>query len=242
MKKSKYILLLRLICSVLLLISASLVVANDETEAYKKDALSLQPLDQKAWASSAKGLKYSTKPKAKKKEKIASSSNTPTPINPPEPPAITFQQFAQGMLIFLAVLILAYVIFKAIAGDAILTGKKVRRKKKISLEDIETNLQEADVESFLQKALKEGDYRLAVRLYYLAIIKELSLNNIINWKKDKTNGHYMRELRRKKYPKLEEFRNATRIFEYVWYSDAPFDGAKFKEVRADFKNLLVAIK
>ena len=67
-------------------------------------------------------------------------------------------------------------------------------------------------------------------------------NTAITWKKDKTNGHYMNEMRRSNHPKLQEFRSVTRVFEYVWYSDTQFDGGKFEEVRTDFKSLLTALK
>lgn len=127
-------------------------------------------------------------------------------------------------------------------GDAVLVNKEVKRRKPVTLAEIETNLQEADVEGFLKQALADKDYRLAIRLYYLAIIKELSAKGVIEWKKDKTNGHYMRELRSKNHPKLKDFRAVTRIFEYVWYSNMAFDGGQFEEVRINFKDLLASIK
>lgn len=221
--------------------------ANDATKAYQAESLEVKTFDKAEWKASAQGMKFSKKPKAKKTKKKKETKNengtgTVAPTPPREPSPFTFKQFAQTVLIFLAVVILAFVVFKVVAGDAVLVNKEVKRRKPVSLAEIETNLKEADVESFLKQALVDKDYRLAIRLYYLAIIKELSAKGVIEWKKDKTNGHYMRELRNKKHPKLKDFRAVTRIFEYVWYSDMAFDGGQFEEVRINFKDLLAAIK
>lgn len=217
--------------------------ANDATDAYQKEALNTEAFDAKTWQSASDGMQYSRKPKAKKKRKRRPSSNgtPPRPIDPPNP-GISFRDFAQTVLIFLAVLVLAFVIFKAVAGDAILVNKEVTRRKPVTLSEIETNLHEADVEGFLKQSLEQEDYRLAVRLYYLAIIKELSIKGAIEWKKDKTNGHYLREMRKSKHPSFQAFKNVTRIFEYVWYSNMNFDGGQFEEVRVNFKDLLATIK
>lgn len=217
---------------------------NDATTSFKSEQLNQRAIGNNAWQDAKSNLKYTKKkPVQKKKKKNSSTAGRDNPLPPPpDLPDFDFRKFAQGVLIFLAVILLAFVVFKLVAGDAILVNKEVGRKRPISLEEIETNLEEADVEGFLKKALADQDYKLAVRLYYLAIIKQLSLAGSIAWKKDKTNGHYMNEMRRGNHPKLQEFRNVTRVFEYVWYSDAQFDGGKFEEVRTDFKSLLTALK
>ena len=217
---------------------------NDETKVYLKEKINIKPFDGNRWDGLAKDLKYNKFPKAKKIKKTNSQENTQNNFSP-EPifDAVTFEEFAQWLLILLTVFILAFVVYKAVVGDAIIVNKQIHRTKApTSLREIETNLHEADVEGFLKEALKEKKFRLAIRLYYLAIIKQLSVKRAIVWKKDKTNGHYLRELRAHKHPKLKEFRNVTRIFEYVWYSNMDFDGGQFQEVRIDFKELLTAIK
>lgn len=221
--------------------------ANDATRAYQSESLKVKKIDQSDWKASAGDMKFSKKPKAKKKKKKKETNNENgtgdnTPPEPREPSTFSFKSFAQTTLIFLAVIVLAFVIFKVVAGDAILVNKEVKRRKPVTLAEIETNLQEADVEGFLKQALADKNYRLAIRLYYLAIIKELSAKGVIEWKRDKTNGHYMRELRSKNHPKLKDFRAVTRIFEYVWYSNMTFDGGQFEEVRINFKDLLASIK
>lgn len=224
--------------------SSPLAIANnDATQTYQKQELNTKKVNfvSKDWKEAADGLVYQKQKKVEKKKKKNTIDNLPNTPNI-NPPSFSLKDFSQALLIFFAVVVLAFVIFRAIAGDAILVNKQVERSKPVTLEEIETNLEKADVESFLDKALREKNYRLAVRLYYLAIIKKLSLAGAIKWQKDKTNGHYTKEMRKAGHPKLKEFRNVTRIFEYVWYSDAQFDGGKFEEVRTDFKDLLTTLK
>lgn len=221
--------------------------ANDATRAYQKESLKVKSFNKEEWKKAAGGMTYYKKNKARKTKKkqtmnTGNGTGTVAPPTPREPSNFTFKDFAQTLLIFLAIVILAFVVFKVVAGDAVLVNKEIKRRKPVSLAEIETNLQEADVEGFLKQALADKDYRLAIRLYYLAIIKELAAKGTIEWKKDKTNGHYMRELRSKNHPKLKDFRAVTRIFEYVWYSDMAFDGGQFEEVRVNFKDLLASIK
>jgi hypothetical protein len=217
---------------------------NDETKVYLSEKINLKPFNANQWNGLTDGLKYNQLPKTRKIKKQNPSEDSQNNFSPdPLIDPITFKEFAQFVLILLAVFLLAFVVYKAVVGDTILINNKIQRTKSpTTLKEIETNLHEADVESFLEKALNEKKYRLAIRLYYLAIIKELSVKSAIVWKKDKTNGHYLRELRSHKHPKLKEFSNVTRIFEYVWYSDMDFDGGQFQEVRIDFKELLTAIK
>jgi len=237
---------LKYCCLVAIMVLGSFGVyaqSNTATNAYLSEKVALRNFDADAWTAAADGMKYSTKPKAKKKKKDKPKTNTTTQNRPPNVSNFSFKDFAQTLLIFLAVLLLAFVVFRIVAGDAILVNKQVANRRPVTLQEIETNLHDADVDGFLDQALKKTDYRLAIRLYYLAIIKELSLKGIIEWKKDKTNGHYMREMRKNKHEKLGEFKNVTRIFEYVWYSNMDnFDEGQFEEVRVEFKRLLSAVK
>ncbi|MEY4927116.1 MAG: hypothetical protein RI894_1552, partial [Bacteroidota bacterium] len=95
-----------------------------------------------------------------------------------------------GLIIGLIALLL-YLVSKS----ALFLGNATVNTEIISLEDVENDLHESDLERFLRQALENGDYRLALRIYYLMILKALSLKELIAWKKDKTNNEYCRELR-----------------------------------------------
>lgn len=109
--------------------------------------------------------------------------------------------------------------------------KNTKLKPSVSqaeMDEIEKNLHEAELLDPIQRAIAGGDYPLAVRLYYLSMLKELSVRNHIRWKRDKTNGAYLRELAGSPiFPTAQE---VTLIFERIWYG-------KVELTRADFDQL-----
>ncbi len=58
----------------------------------------------------------------------------------------------------------------------------------------EEHIENIDLDSYIKNALKEENYRLAIRYMYLKSQKLLSLNNIIDWHFEKTNSDYYREI------------------------------------------------
>lgn len=223
----------------LLFISANQLVANDVTEAFKRTPLEQKVLNLEEWNKERDGLKYTTKP-AVTKEKYK-ASNTSGFSMPRTRALFDIREVARGVLIFIAALLLVFLIVRVLAGDAILSSKGIKRTAKADLVALEENLHEADVESFLTKALKRKEYKLAVRLYYLSIIKSLSISGAIEWKKDKTNGDYLRELRYKKDNRYDDFYTVTRIFEYVWYNEVLFGQHEFEEIQPTFKQTLQSV-
>ena len=106
-----------------------------------------------------------------------------------------------------------------------------------TLENVEDNIYESDLDRFIREALDKENYTQAVRLYYLAIIKELSLKKWVKWKKDKTNRDYTRELSNTTFQ--NGFRNVTNIFERVWYGKQDLASSDFKgSVQPQMKDLL----
>lgn len=220
---------------------------NKATEAYKKEELKPLSTQKAAWETLSKDLKYAKSPKARKKSELVKDTTTNNvnlgninQDNVAKREPMTFKDFAQILLIILAIIVIAIVVFRAVGGNVILANSDVRRAKKITLENIEENLEKADVESFLKEALKKDNYKLAVRLYFLAIMKNLSIKGAINWQLDKTNGAYLMEMR--KHPKSKDFARITRMFEYVWYSKMAFEKETFDKIRPEFKSLLMAVK
>jgi hypothetical protein len=87
-----------------------------------------------------------------------------------------------------------------------------------------------DVE--IEEAVKQANYRLAVRLFYLQSLKNLADRELIQWKIDKTNVAYVQELSGSKYHQV--FRNLTEKFENTWYGDLPINEREFGRVREEF--------
>ncbi len=96
-------------------------------------------------------------------------------------------------------------------------NKKVDGLDLEELEQAEQNIQESDLERLLRKALAAQDYRSALRVRYLMVLKALDANAYIEHKAAKTNLNYIIEMKGR--PEQKKFMELSHIFEYVWYGE-----------------------
>lgn len=102
-----------------------------------------------------------------------------------------------------------------------------------------SEIPKTELERRLEEALGRGDYREAVRIYFIFIIKDLSDKNWIKWEKRKTNISYLIEMRSR--PQYDLFNRSISVFEVVWYGNYAIDQKSFEEVEPTFKQLLNSI-
>lgn len=149
-----------------------------------------------------------------------------------------WSNFFKFLFILFVILAIAYLAYRLL-GDGI--GRPKNKKFNapdtiVSLEEIEENIHEHDFKYYIQQALNENNFALAIRLYYLAILKELSIHNYIHWKREKTNREYLLELR--KGPFYDAFKNTTSIFERVWYGNGDLQESDFKRIEPQLEQLM----
>lgn len=132
--------------------------------------------------------------------------------------------------LFVAIVVV-FVILKLIGVDFDGLFKK-KNVYTIPYETIEENIHQIDFNGAIAEAVLQKNYRLAVRLYYLKALKELSDAGFINWQINKTNQSYVYELQSSKLN--AGFHQVTRQFEYTWYGDFPIDEELFLEIRDSF--------
>ncbi|MBO9618657.1 MAG: hypothetical protein J7539_06420 [Niabella sp.] len=92
----------------------------------------------------------------------------------------------------------------------------------------------------LRKALEQGNYRLAIRLQYLELLKILSEKQLIHFKPDKTNFDYLLQLRSSGY--YDDFFAATRNYEYSWYGLFDITEPLYQKINNPFLQLKQKIK
>lgn len=103
--------------------------------------------------------------------------------------------------------------------------------------DVEENIHNIKFETELEKAIRNKNYKLAVRILYLESLKKLSDYSLIDWKKNKTNWDYVKEVQRANLQ--QPFKKITNAFDYVWYGNFQIDESTFKlmqEQIEDFKS------
>lgn len=97
------------------------------------------------------------------------------------------------------------------------------------------NIHEINFPALIEEAENQGDYRRAVRLHYLHILKSLSDKTLIDWSPAKTNQSYLSEIQ---HPQIRQaFGQITQLFEYVWYGGSTLQEADFKNIRSSFQEL-----
>ena len=114
---------------------------------------------------------------------------------------------------------------------------KIFRKKPASIPTETEEVTEETIfglhyEKEIEKAIANKNFRLAIRLWYLRILKELAEKELIRYKQDRTNREYVRQLQDTAYYK--SFHHLTRSFEYVWYGKFELSPDVFDLLQKDF--------
>jgi len=99
-----------------------------------------------------------------------------------------------------------------------------------------TQIPKSELEILLEKALANNDFREAIRIYFIFIIKDLSEKEWIRWEKKKTNFSYLIEMRSRS--QYGPFNEAVSIYELVWYGNYSVNKEDFKLLEPRFKSLL----
>ena len=143
---------------------------------------------------------------------------------------------------FYAVLVgaLVFAVLKLLQVDLTRAFGRAPRQAALSYDTETEDLHALDLDTLLTQAEADRNYRLAVRLGYLRVLRQLSDKELIQWKPDKTNHDYLFELPNGPLPAA--FRELTRQFEYVWYGEqddlTADDYARVSATRQGFQRLL----
>ncbi len=205
---------------ILILISClgSTIVLSGET-----DNTSL--LNHKKWEELSKGMDYTENYKEfEKKEDPLQKNKKDNPIN---------LSVLKPVFIIIIIGMLAYLLFMILKRVFNFFDERVKNTElKAVVENLEENIHNADFDSLLKQALSNNEFKLAVRILYLNVIKQLSDKQLIKWKKEKTNGHYVREMGTNKLG--SPFAYLTLVYEQAWFSHHHVDKDKYQLISEHF--------
>ncbi len=191
------------------------------------------PIDKSKWEKTVEGMDF------QETEKKAEES---------EPIDINFPQQREPFSLSLPLQIVGYVLIGILLigiliyffGKGLFKNPKVIPTNDHIITDLDERPMESDLERYLRQALENKDFRLAIRIYYLMLLKLLNDKELITWKKNKTNMDYLIEMRN--HPNYNQLSQQTLIYEYVWYGEQSIAEPQYKTVSQTFIQLLQNMK
>ena len=126
---------------------------------------------------------------------------------------------------------LVFAVLKLLQVDLTNVFGRAARSLPLAYETGQENIHELNFADALAQAEAAGNLRLAVRLGYLQLLKQLTDRDLIDWQPDKTNQAYLRELATSRPAARPDFAELTRQFEYAWYGELPVSAILYRQVR-----------
>lgn len=220
---------------------------------HKKDDYLEKPVekkefDRKKWDDARRGMNYdeNTPPPPAKEPDPKKEDGDQEPVDSSSDysvsaPSGTGVPVLKYVLVIAIIILLVFLLVKVFAGQS--WNKRIPSEKTIAtIEDIEeiSMVPESELERLLREALGRRDFKMAIRIYYVFALRELSEKGLIKWKKDKTNREYLMELSAlSQYP---VFRDLTILFERIWYGDIELVETDYRRVEPLFKSFTDAVK
>jgi hypothetical protein len=144
----------------------------------------------------------------------------------------------QSIFPFLLGGFIIFLILKAVLGFDAKFWKPSKKSRKLSDKLVyeDEDLHELHLEALLESALQQKNFRLAIRYYYLMVLKGLSSKKIIAYHKDKTNSEYLFEIENSVVK--NQFSYLSYVYSYVWYGEFTVDEKSFKRAQDKYQSFL----
>jgi hypothetical protein len=208
-------------------------VYSDSDQVWQNNKRLSPGLNKSDWEMLRKGLDYSEDSFKRIEKKDKDSKRTASVVNQ-DLGRLKYVWLILVVGIFIVVLVFLWPYFKTLNKNG---------KLSLVIEDEqpeEAALRAANLKQALDEALNRGDYRQAFRIRYLEVLQQMVLNNIIDYRKERTNMEYLRQI---KDPSVHQlFKALTLYFEEVWYGEMTADRAAFNRMSEVFTSIMRAIE
>lgn len=142
---------------------------------------------------------------------------------------------------YLLLSLLIYLLIKFLLNvNASSLQQAQKNKNLVSLSEEENIIRNEDIQELIDKALADKNYRLAIRYYYLYMLKLMSEKELITWELQKTNDDYLQEI--KKTTLKTPFTKITYLYDYIWYGDFPIDEDGYNTAKKTFLQFQQMVK
>ncbi len=136
------------------------------------------------------------------------------------------------ILIALAVVAIIFGFYRSEIKGLLIGSKK---KNQLNVSESLENIHSLDYDKLIEDAIANKNFRYAIRLNYLRTLKILCDKQLIDWKIDKTNSEFIKEIKQSSIK--EKFKSITWSFEYIWYGEFEIDSEAYKQLQIDYSEL-----
>jgi len=136
------------------------------------------------------------------------------------------------LIIFGILIFLVWLFLRIDMGGSPLLGNS---SNQVILNSEEELLKHDDLQKLIDNAIKDDNYRLAIRYSYLLILQNLSKKELITWEVQKTNKDYVYELQDAAL--RLQFSKITRIYDFIWYGSFEVNESAFTKAQQEFIKL-----
>lgn len=112
---------------------------------------------------------------------------------------------------------------------------KAKRRSEVLFSEDDRIIRTEDIPKLIAEAEENKQYRLAIRYYYLLILKQLKDAKWIDYKIDKTNKQYKDELRKTQYE--TQFNRITNLYDFIWYGDFNLKENEYVDAKLSFEHI-----
>jgi hypothetical protein len=187
------------------------------------------------WEKSIENLDYGkTKTPKKEKDEIQPDINYSTSFSG----SVGIKNIVLGIVIAVLAIIIILVIIQFMKTRDIAVEELTRVREILKDEDIE-HFEQDELSIYLTRAIASSDFRLAVRIQYLMIIRQMADAGWITVKREKTNFDYLRELKNRN--EHQAFKDVTLSYEFIWYGDVSVSQNEYSVMTQSFDSLLKSI-
>ncbi|WP_343562580.1 DUF4129 domain-containing protein [Sphingobacterium sp.] len=142
---------------------------------------------------------------------------------------------------FLALIALAFVLYKVLYNKNQYFIKHESEEDALNtLTYVERNLMNSDLRPYINDAIAQRNYALAIRYLQLLNIQKLAQEGHIKWKHSKTNAEFANEIQSNSL--RDGFEECTRIFDHVWFGQFELEESDFSRYEQLFHQYQNQIK
>ncbi len=205
-----------------------LLIGLSQTRLISASSTQATPLSEEKWEEIAKDVDYTENFKEAKPKKESNKPSRSFHFNP---------SILRPVVIVLVVGLLVFIFYLVLKHFLNFFDERVKNESLTQVvENLEDNIHQADFEYLLKQAIENNEFKLAVRILYLQAIKQLSDRQLIIWKREKTNSHYVREMSTNKQGSAFSF--LTLVYEQSWFSNYHVDQERYGIISKQFFKFL----